>query len=229
MTKKQIAILTIALVLIFDQLLKIWVKTHFLLGEEFHVMGNWFILHFVENPGMAFGTELGFLGKNRKIILTLFRLLASIAIGYYLFKNAKKFPVGVVVCVALIMAGAIGNIIDSVFYGYLFDKGTIFNESLNRWMGYPGLAELDFSGYAPAFKGCVVDMLYFPIINTNLPSWFPINGGESFVFFSPVFNVADSSITVGIAIILIFYRRYFSNEDKKEEEEKKLIKEKKEV
>jgi signal peptidase II len=228
MTKKQIAILTILIVLIIDQILKIFVKTHFLLGEEFHVIGNWFILHFVENPGMAFGTELGFLGQNRKIILTLFRLIASIAIGYYLFKNIKKFPVGVIICIALIMAGAIGNIIDSVFYGYMFDKGTIFSETLNHWMGYPGMAKLNFAGYAPAFKGCVVDMLYFPIIDTTLPSWFPFGGGRSFIFFSPVFNIADSAITVGIFLILIFYRNYFNAEVKKENEEKKLVEETKE-
>jgi signal peptidase II len=211
MTKKQIAILVILLILILDQILKIWIKTNFVLGEERRVIGNWFLLHFVENPGMAFGAEFKFLGQHKKVILTLFRIAASGVIGYYLFSNIKKLPTGAMVCVALILAGAIGNILDSVFYGLMFNKGTIFNESINQWMGYSGLAKLDFTGYAHTFKGCVVDMFYFPVIKTTWPSWSPIHAGESFVFFRPVFNLADSSITVGISLILIFYRSVFND------------------
>jgi signal peptidase II len=214
MTKKQIAILTIVILLVVDQILKIWIKTSFMLGEEIHIIGNWFILHFVENKGMAFGFE--FAGRYGKVILTLFRLVAACAIFWYLMKLIKKgIPTGLVISIALIFAGAVGNVIDSAFYGL------IFTDSFGRVAGMfpPG------GGYETFLHGSVVDMLYFPIIDTILPAWFPFNPGERFVFFSPVFNIADSAITVGIFMILIFYRKYFSDEDKKSLEENKLTEE----
>jgi signal peptidase II len=207
MSQKKLAILVIALILIFDQILKIWIKTSFVLGEEFNVLGNWFILHFVENKGMAFGFE--FAGRFGKIILTLFRLIAATAIFWYLMKLIKKgIPNGLVVSIAFIFAGAIGNVIDSAFYGL------IFSDSFGR------VAEVfpAGGGYASFLHGSVVDMLFFPLIDTTFPSWLPFVGGEEFMFFRPVFNVADSAITVGITIILIFYRKFFAEESKKAEE-----------
>lgn len=209
MSKKQLAILVIILILVVDQILKIWIKTHFYLGDERRVIGNWFLLHFVENKGMAFGFE--FAGKFGKVILTLFRIAAATAIFIYLMKLIKKgIPTGVVICVSLIIAGAIGNVIDSAFYGL------IFTDSFGR------IAEIfpKGGGYATFLHGSVVDMLFFPIIKGTWPAWSPINAGEPFLFFSPVFNIADSSISVGIGIILVFYRKYFAEEDKKIEEEK---------
>jgi signal peptidase II len=206
MSQKKIAILVISILLVLDQVLKIWVKMNFRLGEEVHVLGNWFILHFVENKGMAFGFEFGI--KYGKVLLTLFRLVASVAIFWYLLKLIKKgIPNGLVISIALICAGAVGNVIDSAFYGL------IFTDSFGR------VAEIfpDGGGYTTFLHGSVVDMLYFPIINTTLPDWFPIGGGEEFVFFRPVFNIADSAITVGISLIIIFYRKYFAEEEKKKE------------
>ncbi|HPR31497.1 MAG TPA: lipoprotein signal peptidase [Prolixibacteraceae bacterium] len=204
MSKKQLAILVIILILIADQILKIWIKTSFYLGEERRVIGNWFLLHFVENRGMAFGFE--FAGRYGKVILTLFRLVAASAIFWYLLKLIKKgIPAGLVVSIALICAGALGNIIDSAFYGVLF------SDSYGRLAEFlpPG------GGYETFLHGSVVDMLFFPLIKGTWPSWSPINAGEPFIFFRPVFNIADSSITIGISIILLFYRKYFSESDEK--------------
>lgn len=170
-----------------------------MLGEERRVLGNWFILHFVENNGMAFGLE--FAGEYGKILLSLFRIVAVGAIVWYLLKLIKKgIPTGLVISISLIMAGALGNIIDSAFYGL------IFTDSWGR------VAEMfpEGGGYATFLHGAVVDMLFFPLIKTTWPSWSPINAGESFVFFRPVFNLADSYITIGISIILIFFRHYFN-------------------
>ncbi len=204
MSQKKLAILVIILILVFDQILKVWIKTSFVLGEELNVFGNWFILHFVENKGMAFGFE--FSGKFGKVILTLFRLIAATAIYWYLLKLIKKgIPNGLVISIALIFAGAIGNVIDSAFYGL------IFSDSFGR------IAEVfpAGGGYASFLHGSVVDMLFFPLIDTTFPTWLPFVGGEEFMFFRPVFNIADSAITVGITIILIFYRKFFAEEDKK--------------
>ena len=203
MSQKKLAILVIILILVFDQILKVWIKTSFVLGEELNVFGNWFILHFVENKGMAFGFE--FSGKFGKVILTLFRLIAATAIYWYLLKLIKKgIPNGLVISIALIFAGAIGNVIDSAFYGL------IFSDSFGR------IAEVfpAGGGYASFLHGSVVDMLFFPLIDTTFPTWLPFVGGEEFMFFRPVFNIADSAITVGITIILIFYRKFFAEEDK---------------
>ncbi len=199
MSKKKISILVIVLVLLIDQTLKIWIKTNFHIGEEIRLLGNWFILHFIENNGMAYGFE--FAGEYGKIALSLFRIVAVAAIGWYLFREIKKgIPTGLVVSISLILAGAIGNIIDSAFYGL------IFSDSFGR------VAEMfpAEGGYATFLHGAVVDMLYFPIIKTTWPSWSPINAGESFVFFRPVFNIADSAISVGIGMILVFYRNFFN-------------------
>lgn len=189
----------VLLVLLFDQALKIWVKTHMMLGEEFKVIGDWFIIHFIENNGMAFGMELA--GKFGKIILSVFRILAVIGIGYYLYQlTIKKASTGLIISISLVLAGALGNIIDSAFYGL------IFNDS------YPQVATLFPSegGYATFLHGKVVDMFYFPLLEGNFPEWFPWWGGDHYVFFRPVFNVADSSISIGIVLILIFQRKFFN-------------------
>jgi len=194
--KKPVVI--VFLVLLVDQALKIWVKTHMMLGEEFSVFGDWFIIHFIENNGMAFGMELA--GKFGKVILSVFRIVAVIGIGYYLYQlTLKKAPTGLIISISLVLAGAVGNIIDSAFYGL------IFNDS------YPQVASLfpAEGGYATFLHGKVVDMFYFPLWEGNFPQWLPFWGGEHFLFFRPVFNVADSAITIGIAIILLFQRKYF--------------------
>lgn len=207
MTKKQVAFLVIFLILIADQILKIWIKTTFYLGEDRHVLGNWFILHFVENRGMAFGVE--FAGRFGKVLLTIFRAVAATAIMWYLFKLIKKgIPTGFVICIAMIFAGAVGNIIDSAFYG------VIFSDSYGRIAEFMSKG----GGYETFLHGSVVDMFYFPLIDTNIPSWSPINAGQRFIFFRPVFNIADSSITVGITLILLFYRKVFNELDTKKED-----------
>ncbi len=196
-------------VLIVDQVLKVWIKTNMSLGQEIIVFKNWFIIHFVENNGMAFGFE--FAGEYGKLFLSLFRIVAVIAIGWYLFRltRERNISFGFLACIALIFAGAIGNIIDSLFYGM------IFNHSYGQVAGF--LPE--GGGYSSFLHGRVVDMFYFPIINTTLPDWFPIWGGDELIFFRPVFNVADSSITVGIALILLFYRKEFNSLEGKKTEQ----------
>lgn len=206
MSKKQLTLLVVILILTIDQILKIWIKTHFYLGEEKRVFGNWFLLHFVENRGMAFGFE--FAGRFGKVLLTLFRLIAATAIMIYLLKLIKKgIPTGLVVSISMIFAGAVGNIIDSAFYGL------IFTDSYGR------VAEFlpKGGGYETFLHGSVVDMFFFPVIKGTWPVWSPINTGEPFLFFRPVFNIADSSITVGISIILLFYRKYFNESEVKKE------------
>ena len=208
MSKLQKSILIVVLVLLVDQILKIWIKTNMTLGQEFPVIGNWFIIHFVENNGMAFGFEFG--GNYGKIFLSLFRVIAVFGIGWYILQLIKKgLPMGFIACVSLIFAGAIGNIIDSAFYGL------IFNDSY-------GVVSTLFpagGGYASFLHGRVVDMFYFPLFSGVFPNWVPFVGGTDFQFFRPVFNVADSAISVGIFSIIIFYRKQFNNLDKKEKEE----------
>lgn len=185
-------VVTVLLVLIADQSLKYWIKNTFAFGEERHVAGNWFILHFTENNGMAFGLE--FAGNYGKLILTLFRIVAVGVIIYYMRHQYKHGGHrGFLVCLALILAGAVGNIIDSVFYGHFYSE-------INRYEG----------GW---FYGQVVDMLYFPIIQTHYPDWFPFNAGQEFVFFRPVFNLADASISVGVITIFVFQRIYFKKDN----------------
>jgi signal peptidase II len=179
-------LLLIFLVLLADQVLKIWIKTNMFLGQEFKIFGDWFIIHFTENNGMAFGLEFG--GEFGKLALSLFRIIAVAGIGYGLhYMIQRKYHRGLILNVALIFAGAFGNIIDSVFYGVFFKYETLFH-------------------------GRVVDMLYFPILKGNFPTWLPIWGGENFEFFRPVFNIADTAISVGVIAILIFQKTYFKEE-----------------
>lgn len=197
MLKKSL--LVIFLVLLIDQVIKIWIKTHMILGEEYHVFGNWFIIHFTENNGMAFGME--FSGNYGKLFLSVFRIIAVGAIGWYLFSSAKrkKITSGLAISLAFIFAGAIGNIIDSAFYGI------IFNDS------FPNIAEIFPSdgGYGSFLHGKVVDMFYFPIIEGHYPQWFPFWGGEEFIFFRPVFNFSDASITTGVLLLVVFQKKFF--------------------
>ena len=183
-------LLIIFFVLLADQVLKTWIKTSMYMGQEFKILGDWFIIHFTENNGMAFGLKFG--GEFGKLALSLFRIAAVAGIGYGLhYLIQRKYHRGLISSVALIFAGALGNIIDSVFYGKIYD-------------------------YAGWFHGRVVDMFYFPIFQGNFPSWVPIWGGEDFIFFRPVFNIADAAISIGVVIILIFQKTYFK-EDVREE------------
>lgn len=198
MTLRNKAILFILLILVLDQALKIWVKTHMVIGDEIHIFGKWGMLHFIENNGMAFGMEMG--GKAGKLILSIFRVIAIIAIGFFLNSIInKKATAGLVLAVSAIMAGAIGNIIDSAFYGM------IFSESFYE----PAVLFPPGGGYSSFLHGRVVDMLYFPVINTTWPEWSPYRPGESFIFFRPVFNIADSAITCGVIAIILFQKRMF--------------------
>lgn len=210
------AILLVFIVLFVDQLVKILIKTHMAMGDSFRVLGDKFLIHFTENPGMAFGMQFG--GEAGKLTLSIFRIIAVIGICWYLVHLIKtKVNGGLVLCFALILAGAIGNILDSAFYGLIFNKGMTFNPAINDWVPYYGVAEFGKPGYAGFLSGCVVDMLYFPLIQGHYPSWLPIWGGQEFLFFRPVFNIADSSITVGVFLILIFQKRFFKEEKKDEE------------
>lgn len=192
------SVFLIILILILDQVLKIWVKINMSIGQEIHLFGNWGILHFIENNGMAFGMEMG--GQTGKLILSIFRIIAIIAIGYFLSSLINKGAyTGLILAVSAIMAGAIGNIIDSAFYGI------IFSESYNT----PAIIFPPEGGYSSFLLGKVVDMFYFPVINTHWPDWSPIKPGQSFIFFRPVFNIADSAITTGVLSIIIFQKRMF--------------------
>lgn len=195
--KGLLALGVILLVIILDQALKIWIKTHFYLGEEY-VITSWFRLYFIENNGMAFGMELG-----SKLFLSVFRIFLAIGLIWYLWKLRTNTTVktGYVVCVALITAGAIGNIIDCMLYGL------IFNNPIP-----PQVATLfpPEGGYATLFHGRVVDMLYFPLFSFTWPQWMPWVGGEHFLFFQPVFNLADAAISVGIILVLLFYTRFLA-------------------
>ena len=193
----KLAALIIALVIVIDQAVKIWVKTHFYYGEEVMVT-SWFRLLFIENNGMAFGMELG-----SKLLLTLFRIIASGAFIYYLWRlrNSDDVPKGYIACIALITAGALGNVIDCIAYGL------IFNNPMP-----PQVAQLfpPDGGYATLFNGRVVDMLYFPLCEWNWPQWMPMIGGNHFVFFQPIFNIADASLSVSVIVLILFYARYLA-------------------
>lgn len=205
-SKYKLPILTIFLVLLIDQWIKIYVKLNYPLGEAKR-FANWAIIHFTENPGMAFGFEFG--GEAGKLTLSVFRIIACIAGAWYITHIIKaKEHKGFVFSVALILAGAMGNILDSAFYGLLFDRGTALDPHFQEYLPYDGIARLGGNGYAPPMYGCVVDMFYFPLINGTFPEWFPIWGGEDFQFFRPIFNFADASITAGIVIIILFHKKF---------------------
>lgn len=196
----------IILILIADQVLKFWIKLNMTLGQEFKIIGNWAIIHFTENNGMAFGMEFG--GEAGKLALTLFRIVAVLGIGYGLIHMIKhKYHRGLIMNLSLIFAGAMGNIIDSSFYGMIFSESSYYEPA--QFMPTEG-------GYSSLFHGKVVDMFYMPIIQGTYPSWFPFWGGEELVFFRPVFNLADSAISIGVIMILIYQKTYFKEE--KEEE-----------
>jgi signal peptidase II len=198
MSSGKKSFLFIILILLLDQILKIWVKTHMQIGDELHMFGKFGTLHFVENNGMAFGMEMG--GKTGKFILSIFRIIVIFGIGWFLNSLIRKGTnLGLILAVSAILAGAIGNMIDSAFYG------VIFNESFSQHaVLFP-----PEGGYSTFLQGKVVDMFYFPIINSHWPSWSPIKPGESFVFFRPVFNIADSAITCGVISIVLFQKRMF--------------------
>ena len=193
----RLAALIIALVIVIDQAVKIWVKTHFYYGEELEVT-SWFKLLFIENNGMAFGMELG-----SKLLLTLFRLIASGCLIYYLWRLHRRndIPKGYIACIALITAGALGNVIDCVAYGM------IFNSPMP-----PQVAQLfpPDGGYTTLFNGRVVDMLYFPLCEWNWPQWMPGIGGHHFIFFQPIFNVADAALSVSVIVLILFYAKYLA-------------------
>ena len=211
-TKGRLATLIVIAILLIDQTIKIWVKTSMSLHESIHVF-DWFYITFIENMGMAFGMQLG-----SKIVLSLFRVVAIAALSYYICQQVRRnVRTGYIVCLAMILAGAAGNLIDCLFYGLIFNESSPFYVSYFVPFG---------SGYAPFLMGKVVDMFYFPLIETEWPTWMPFVGGEHFVFFSPVFNFADASISVSVVVLLLFYREEISKislsqsaEKKKEEEE----------
>lgn len=198
LTNGYLSAIIILMVIIADQILKIWVKTHFYLYESLEIT-SWFKLNFIENPGMAFGIELG-----SKLFLTLFRIIASIALIYILIRirNNSYYSRGFFVCLSLITAGAIGNVIDCMFYGMIFSESTPYT-----------LAQIfpDAGGYASFLHGKVVDMFYFPIASWDWPEWMPGVGGEHFIFFQPVFNLADAAISAGIIAFILFYSKYLAS------------------
>ena len=190
------AILVVFAVLLIDQMIKIWVKTSMTLHESIHVT-DWFYITFIENNGMAFGMQLG-----SKIVLSLFRVIAISALGYYIWLEVKrKAKTGYLICLSFVLAGAAGNLIDCMFYGLMFNASSPYYLSYFVPFG---------TGYAPFLMGKVVDMFYFPLIETEWPQWMPFVGGDHFVFFSPVFNFADSCISVSVVWILLFYRQEIS-------------------
>lgn len=198
--KKKYVFLLMALLLILDQVVKIIVKTHMTLDQSIPVFGNWFLIRFIENPGAAWGFEFG--GNYGKLFLSLFRIVAVVFLFYFLNRMIKKgAPKGVLIGFSLIIVGAIGNIVDSMFYGMIFNESTF--SSVATFLPEGG-------GYASFLHGKVVDMLYFPIIRSTYPAWFPGVGGEPFTFFSPVFNLADSYISIGVIYMLLFQWKYFS-------------------
>jgi signal peptidase II len=193
-------------ILFIDQFIKFQVKTTMMLNTQIRVAGDWFYIHFTENPGMAFGLEFG--GDNGKLVLTIFRIIAVMGIGWYLVKQTRLGASrGFIISLAMIFAGASGNIIDSVFYGRLFSDSQ-----------YQVAEFLPAEGYAPWFYGRVVDMFYFPVIHAQYPDWVPGVGGDPFIFFRPIFNVADTFISIGVIAILTFQTRFFKHQNKDENE-----------
>ena len=212
--KLRSAIVIILLIIIADQVLKIWIKTHYPLGEVMKVAGSGegrnfkgFQLYFVENPGMAWG--LRFWGETGKVVLTVFRLVAVIFGTWYLKRLVlQRYSTGFIICACLIYAGALGNLIDSMFYGLFFDKGMLYNSNIKDYVDYTGIAQFSSHGYNGFLFGNVVDMLHFPLVKSTFPGWIPFVGGQEFEFFSPIFNIADASISVGVITLLIFQKRF---------------------
>lgn len=195
-TRSMLVLLIVVVVLLVDQLIKIWVKTNMTLHEQIEIL-SWFKIVFIENNGMAYGMEIG-----SKLVLSLFRVVAISALTYYMVGLVKRqVRWGYLVCLSMILAGAVGNLIDSMFYGLIFNASSEFYTSYFVPFG---------TGYAPFLMGKVVDMFYFPLIVTTWPDWVPVVGGNPYVFFSPVFNFADSSISVGVVLLLLFYRKEIS-------------------
>ncbi|MDA9774221.1 lipoprotein signal peptidase [Saprospiraceae bacterium] len=202
MKRSHIVILVIGAVLLIDQALKIYIKTHFHYGESVNMLGlPWAQLKFVENEGMAFGLSWG--GITGKYILSIFRIVMAVVLVYFVTQLVKgKEPKGFIAAFSLIIAGAIGNILDSIYFGLIFGKSSYHIKDVAEFMPEGG-------GYAPFLQGNVVDMFYFPMIKSHYPAWSPIKAGEYFEFFRPIFNVADAAISVGVVIILLFYRKMF--------------------
>ena len=210
--KKTVTILSlvILLVLILDQVLKIWVKTHMYYGESFSILGlSWAQIHFVENDGAAFGLSYG--GETGKLILSTFRIIMVSFLFYMLYRMAKtKEPLGFLIFFAFIIAGAMGNIIDSIFYGQIFSASPRHTQTVAELFPAGG-------GYGKILHGLVVDMLHFPFFETRLPDWFPFWGGRQVRFFAFVFNIADAAISTGVIGILLFHRKYFTQPQKVKE------------
>ncbi len=205
MSIKTKVFLLIFLILLIDQVSKVLVKTNMHMGESIPVLGNWFILHFIENNGMAFGFE--FAGNWGKYALSIFRIVAVSGLTWYILHLIKAdAPIGFIMALGLITAGAAGNIIDSALYGLIFNDSTYMNPMIDG----SGVATLfpEGGGYSSFLQGRVVDMFYFPVLTGQYPEWLPWKGGDSFIFFRPVFNVADSAITIGVGWVLLFQRKY---------------------
>ncbi len=206
-TKKRLLVSAsvVFIILLIDQIIKIWVKTHFYLGESYHVFGSdWFQIHYIENYGMAFGMELA--GSYGKILLSLFRIFAICAIAYYIVYLAKrKAGIFLIITISLIFAGAIGNIVDSAFYGLIFSDSTPFDKAVLFPAG---------GGYSTFLHGKVVDMIFFPLFTVQLPSWLPFWGGQPFTFFDAIFNIADATITTGVLTLILFQKKLFKTQQK---------------
>lgn len=195
-TDGKLAIVLVVLVLVVDQMIKIWVKTNMTLHESICIT-NWFYISFIENNGMAYGMQIG-----SKLALSLFRVVAIAFLGYYIWLQVrKKARTGYIICLSMVLAGAMGNLIDSMFYGLLFNASSPYYVSYFVPFG---------TGYAPFLMGKVVDMFYFPLIVTTWPQWMPFVGGEEFIFFSPIFNFADACISVGVVLLVIGFRKEIS-------------------
>ena len=195
-TRGRLALLIIVAILLIDQVIKVSVKTGMHLHESIRVF-DWFYITFIENNGMAYGMQIG-----SKLLLSLFRVVAIAFLSYYIWKQArKKVRWGYIVCLAMILAGAAGNLVDCMFYGLCFDASSY--DHISQYVGFG-------NGYESFLMGRVVDMFYFPLIVTHYPDWFPFCGGEEFIFFSPVFNFADAAISVGVVLLLLFYRKEIS-------------------
>lgn len=207
-----LATIIVLLVIIIDQALKVWVKTHFYYGEDFEIT-SWFKLQFIENNGMAFGMEFG-----SKVFLTWFRIIAVCLFVYYLYKlrNRVDIPKGYIACIAMITAGALGNVLDCIFYGVIFDAPS-----------YPQVAQLfpPGGGYETLFNGRVVDMLYFPLCEWYWPSWMPVVADQHFIFFQPIFNIADASLSVSVIVLILFYSRFLAVDDEKDEKDEETSEE----